>query len=64
MSDKDAAATGGAEAEAEARGEPVVRIPCQVWSRVVGFLRPIESWNVGKRQEFEDRRVYKLPTQT
>lgn len=27
----------------------------EVWTRVVGFHRPIQSWNKGKREEFKDR---------
>ena len=41
--------------------EPKKRIPCQIWSRAVGYLRPLESFNIAKRQEFEDRVNYKLP---
>ena len=29
-----------------------------VWSRVVGYLRPVKSWNWGKKQEFRDRIFY------
>ena len=29
-----------------------------VYSRVVGFLRPVEDWNVGKQTEFKDRKIY------
>jgi ribonucleoside-triphosphate reductase len=36
------------------------KIPCEVYSRVVGYLRPVQNWNQGKRQEFKDREVYKL----
>ncbi len=42
------------------RGE-IRKIPCEVWSRVVGYLRPLASWNLAKRQEFEDRVNYKMP---
>jgi hypothetical protein len=34
--------------------------PCEVYSRVVGYLRPISQWNNGKRQEFEDRKNFVL----
>jgi anaerobic ribonucleoside-triphosphate reductase len=30
---------------------------CEVYSRVVGFYRPITQWNVGKQEEFRDRKV-------
>lgn len=32
----------------------------EVYSRVVGYYRPIADWNTGKQQEFIDRRVYKI----
>lgn len=63
MSDKNAAADE-TEAADGASGGMVVKIPCEVYSRIVGYLRPISAWHVGKKQEFKDRRVYKLPTQT
>jgi anaerobic ribonucleoside-triphosphate reductase len=31
----------------------------EVYSRVVGYLRPVEQWNVGKQAEFEDRKVFR-----
>ncbi|NBI05529.1 ribonucleoside triphosphate reductase [Senegalia massiliensis] len=27
----------------------------EVWTRVVGFHRPVQSWNKGKKQEYNDR---------
>jgi ribonucleoside-triphosphate reductase len=36
------------------------RQKCEVYSRVVGYLRPISQWNKGKQQEFKDRKVYKI----
>ena len=30
----------------------------EVYSRVVGYLRPISTWNPGKKQEYKERRVY------
>lgn len=32
----------------------------EVWSRVVGFLRPVSNYNAGKRQEYRDRKKYRL----
>lgn len=32
--------------------------PCEVFSRVVGYLRPVKQWNRGKQEEFRLRRVY------
>ena len=36
------------------------RTECEVYSRVVGYLRPVKQWNLGKQQEFEDRKVYDM----
>ncbi len=33
---------------------------CEVYSRIVGYLRPISQWNVGKTQEYKQRKEYKL----
>ena len=38
------------------------KMPCEVYSRVVGYLRLVQNWHQGKRQEFEDRKVYRLDT--
>ena len=29
---------------------------CEVYSRVVGYLRPVQNWNKGKKEEFEMRK--------
>ncbi len=34
---------------------------CEVYSRVVGYLRPVSQWNDGKRCEFEMRKEYDIP---
>ena len=31
------------------------RTKCEVYSRVVGYIRPIQSWNNGKQAEWDDR---------
>ncbi len=36
----------------------------EVYSRVVGYFRPVASWNRGKKSEFQDRKVYKVPNQS
>ena len=33
--------------------------PCEVYSRVVGYYRPVKNWNKGKREEFRDRVTFK-----
>lgn len=39
------------------------RQECEVYSRVVGYLRPSSQWNKGKRQEFTDRKLYTAPAE-
>jgi hypothetical protein len=34
---------------------------CEVYSRIVGYLRPVGQWNEGKRQEFKERKEYSTP---
>ncbi|MGA2800498.1 MAG: ribonucleoside triphosphate reductase [Candidatus Micrarchaeaceae archaeon] len=31
---------------------------CEVYSRIVGYLRPIRQWNKGKKSEFKERKTY------
>lgn len=33
---------------------------CEVYSRVVGYLRPVSQWNEGKQAEFADRKTYRV----
>ena len=35
-----------------------VKVPCAVYSRVVGYMTPVGSWNTGKQQEFSERVTY------
>jgi len=37
---------------------PTCGASCEIWSRSVGYLRPVEQWNVGKQEEFKDRKTY------
>ena len=39
---------------------PKCQSDCEVYSRVVGYLRPIQQWNNGKKAEFEIRKTYKI----
>lgn len=32
---------------------------CEVYSRVVGYLRPVSAWNAGKQAEYKIREIYK-----
>ncbi len=34
------------------------RQPCEVWTRVMGYHRPVASFNIGKQGEHEGRRSF------
>jgi len=48
------------------RGEikecPTCQGECEVWSRIVGYFRPVDQWNKGKKSEYADRKEYLVPT--
>jgi hypothetical protein len=35
------------------------RQPCEIFSRAMGFYRPVSYFNIGKRAEFEERNTFK-----
>lgn len=35
------------------------RTRCEVWTRVMGYHRPVQSYNVGKKSEFAERKFFK-----
>lgn len=35
------------------------RQPCEVWTRVMGYFRPMSEYNYGKKSEFAERRYFK-----
>uniref|UniRef100_A0A6M3KYW1 Putative anaerobic ribonucleoside-triphosphate reductase n=1 Tax=viral metagenome TaxID=1070528 RepID=A0A6M3KYW1_9ZZZZ len=32
----------------------------EIYSRVVGYIRPVDQWNKGKQQEFKDRKEFEI----
>lgn len=34
------------------------RTRCEVWTRVMGYHRPVSSFNTGKQGEFNERRFF------
>lgn len=34
------------------------RQPCEIWTRVMGYHRPVASFNIGKKGEFYERRYF------
>lgn len=41
------------------RLEDTERQPCEVWTRVMGYHRPVESFNIGKKAEHSQRRFFR-----
>jgi len=39
---------------------PVCGKSCDIYSRVVGYFRPVKNWNEGKQEEFRQRVEYKV----
>lgn len=37
---------------------PKCNAQCEVYSRIVGYMRPVNQWNEGKQQEFKDRKLF------
>ena len=33
---------------------------CEIYSRVVGYYRPVKQWNDGKQEEFNNRKEFKI----
>lgn len=34
------------------------RQPCEVWTRVMGYHRPVASFNIGKKGEHRERKFF------
>lgn len=39
--------------------KPEERTRCEVWTRVMGYHRPVSSWNPGKQAEHAERRFFR-----
>ncbi len=61
--------TGASDRVAQARLEiakieeqlkQVKGTPCEIYSRVVGYHRPIQNWNKGKQEEFKERVTFRV----
>lgn len=37
-----------------------MKIRCAIYTKVVGYCRPVHSWNNGKQSEWNDRKKVKL----
>jgi anaerobic ribonucleoside-triphosphate reductase len=41
----------------------VKRTACEVFSRVCGYLRPVNRWNKGKQEEFKNRKEFQFKSE-
>jgi len=39
-----------------------MKTKCEIYSRTVGYIRPINQWNAGKVSEYNDRTVINSKT--
>lgn len=39
---------------------PTCGKPTEVYSRITGYYRPVKNWNIGKREEFRERKTYDI----
>lgn len=42
----------------EKNGKRINRVPCQVYTRVMWYLRPVSHYNLGKKSEFYSRKYF------
>jgi len=38
-----------------------IKQPCEVYSRVVGYIRPVQQWHKGKQTEYGERKEFAFP---
>ena len=59
MSDTNLSVT---ETAAEVALTDAERQPCEVWTRVMGYHRPVTSFNKGKQGEYAERTCFTEPS--
>jgi ribonucleoside-triphosphate reductase len=38
----------------------LIHQPCEVYSRIVGYIRPVQQWHLSKQEEFRERKEFKI----
>lgn len=38
----------------------MLKVPCEVYSRVCGFYRPVKQFNLGKQEEYKERKTFNV----
>lgn len=46
---------------ADAQLDERERTRCEIWTRVMGYYRPVSMWNAGKQSEYADRKAFREP---
>jgi len=41
-----------------------IKQPCEVYSRIVGYIRPVQQWHASKKEEFKERKEFVVPNLT
>lgn len=59
MTDQERAVKEAKLAELKEELKNVKGSECEVFSRVVGYYRPVQNWNPGKKEEFSMRKKFK-----
>lgn len=52
------------EPEPDKQPAGICGLPCEVYSRVCGYLRPVQSWNKGARANYERRKTFRVDDRT
>ncbi len=61
MSQYSVAEQGALAAASDVQLTDDERQPCEVWTRVMGYHRPVASFNTGKQGEHHERRFFAEP---
>lgn len=48
--------------EREVKLDDAERQPCENWTRVMGYFRPVSEFNIGKKSEYAERKCFKEAT--
>lgn len=46
--------------EKELEDSNICGLPCEIYSRVTGYHRPLKNWNTGKQEEFRQRKYFNM----
>ena len=44
--------------ESEIRLNDAERQQCEIWTRVMGYFRPVSEFNIGKKSEYSERQSF------